>query len=232
MTHVRSGPAIEKILFLHDFLIRLSSDASKHACQHTGSSGQANNKQLIVLTNHTYMKKSLIISGLFFGLLLVVACGPSKQEAIDYNDAIIDQQAAVMDKINEMFDSFDHFSTPDSMDRAKTEACAAIASARTDIEKMLPFDGETALRDATVKLMDVYRSVMDNEITQMISIYKLDQALYTIEKKQEFEKLQNQALEKLTIELNKLKDIQLEFAKKYGFEDKLTSQQNASETKS
>jgi hypothetical protein len=152
------------------------------------------------------------------GLMLIAACGPTKDQAITYNDAITDEHALVMDKFDALFASYDEYENPSAMDNAYTDAVNAVDAATKNFEAMKDFDGETAFRDEAIALMKVYKSLLDNEFKQMIVIYKLPEDQYTEEKKAEWQGLRDEAVRKMDEGLAKIKAEQEKFAAKYNFE--------------
>lgn len=155
---------------------------------------------------------------LLTGTTFFVSCGPTADQAISYNDAIIDEQIAIIDNITAVFESFKDVDHPDKMDIAYTEAVKQCETGTEVVSKMEGFDGSTAFRDEALSLFKVYKSVLDNELKQMIIIYNLPQEEYTPEKEEEWSTLYDAAFLKMDPGLEKLKAAQEEFGKKYNVE--------------
>jgi hypothetical protein len=168
------------------------------------------------------MKKILCALVLVLGVVILNSCGPTTEQATAYNDAIIDEQVAVMDKINAVYDAFKG-QDPASMDKAYTDAVNQVKTGTDVVSKMEKFGGSTEFRDGAIELFKVYQSVLDNEYKEMITIYKLPDEEYTPEQETKWNTLSDQALGKMDTALEKLKKIQADFAKKYKFEIETTS---------
>jgi hypothetical protein len=163
------------------------------------------------------MKKIFAAFSMVLAAMFLTSCGPSTDQAIAYNDAIIDEQVAIIDKIDFMYESFKNF-VPDEMDKAYSDALAQLETGTANVSKMDAFDGKTDFRDAAIELFKAYKSVFDNEFKEMITIYKLPDDQYTKEQEDKWNLLSDQAIKKMDAGLQKLKDIQAEFARKYKFE--------------
>ncbi len=163
------------------------------------------------------MRNTLSFTLILAVFTLITACGPSKEQARTYNDAITSEQVRVMEKFDALFAAFKNFEDMVALDAAYSETQKAVEDAAAHIREMADFDGKTYFRDAGVELMGTYKSVLDNEFRQMIDIYKLPEEAYTLEKKEEWAKLQEEAVRKMDEALEKIKATQETFAREYGY---------------
>lgn len=114
------------------------------------------------------MKKIRNSISILLLFLFVTAC--NQQNAVKYNDAIIQEQSKIMSKVLEFLSVMDK-------DMAKAEkvlkeaAVQAKASIKT-VSAMEDFDGSTELRDSALELFKFYLHVVENEYPEMISIIK------------------------------------------------------------
>ncbi len=150
-------------------------------------------------------------------MLAFTSCGPTTDDAINYNDAIIDEQANIIQTVDYMYESFKNFESAE-MDIAYEAAQNQIDSGTMIVSKMEPFDGSTAFRDSAIALFKLYKSVFDNEIKDMVAIYKLPDDQYTKDEEDKWNQLSEQAVKKMDEGLVRLKAVQSEFAGKHKFE--------------
>jgi hypothetical protein len=143
------------------------------------------------------MKKLMIALALLVFASVFSACGPTPEEGIAYNDAIIDEQEILMDKINAVYESFVNYEDMAGMDNALTAAQQQAVTALDNVKKMEAFDKKTDFRDAAITLFEIYKSVTLNELPQVIALYKLPEDQYTQEKKDEADKLIDQSIAKM-----------------------------------
>jgi hypothetical protein len=165
------------------------------------------------------MKRVYALISLLFVILAMTSCGPSSDKAMAYNDKIIDEQIAIIDRIDFMYESFKNF-VPEEMDKAYNGARMQIDSGIIRVSKMEAFDESTHFRDSAIILFNVYKSVFENEFKEMVSIYKLPDKKFTKEQKDKWMMLSDQAKKKMNDALQKLQQTQNAFTKKYKFKIK------------
>lgn len=161
------------------------------------------------------MKKryNILLTCLLF--LVLTSCGPSKEEAINYNDQIINEQAQIANKINSLNNSLTQ-DAPGLMDEAYLQALIQLDSGTVNIAKMDDFDGRSEFREACLKLFAVYKSVLQGEFKTMIDILKNSGAEINPEAKDQFHSVNEQASKKMEYGLKEFRSVQHEFADKYG----------------
>lgn len=150
--------------------------------------------------------------------MVVTSCGPTKEEAIAYNDKIIGEQVAIIDKIDKLYDAMKNYTDHEGLDRAHAAALKQIETSSGNVSKMEEFDGDTEFRDAALKLFAAYQSLLQNEMKKMVDYSKLPDDLYTNEVEDEFNKLSDIAINRMDEELKLLNATQFSFANKHKFE--------------
>ncbi len=163
------------------------------------------------------MKKLIIALSLLVFAAVFSACGPTPEQGVAYNDAIVDEQELVMDKINAVYEAMKNYENVSGMDQALTAAQQQAKAGLENVQKMDDFDGNTDFRDAGVKLFEIYKSVTMNELPQIVEIYKLPQEQYTQEKADEVDKLIEQSTKKMDEGMAAFQQVQDAFGAKYKF---------------
>jgi hypothetical protein len=162
------------------------------------------------------MKKMYLLLPLM--LLMLAACGPSKEEAIAYNDKIIDQQVLLIDKINSLEKSMEVWDDHAGMDRAYIAAIKQLEESTEVVSKLEKFDGSTEFRDGALKLFGIYKSVLDNEYKEMVALYKLSDEQFTTKVEDKWNSIHDAAMKKMDDGLNELRAVQTAFSEKYEFQ--------------
>ncbi|MFH2095292.1 MAG: hypothetical protein ABIJ16_06290 [Bacteroidota bacterium] len=163
------------------------------------------------------MKKLLLLAPVIAAILVVLAsCGPTSQQAVDYNDAIILKQIAIFDAINELDAAYENY-VPEEMDAAMEEALLVTNDGIAFLDGLEPFDGSTEFKDHAMELFKVYKNVLENEFSRMIEIYKLPEDLYTQDEMDEWEELYDDAYDRMNKALQVFNLYQATFAEKYNF---------------
>jgi hypothetical protein len=164
------------------------------------------------------MKKTITLMLFVIVATVLTSCGPTKEEAIAYNDKIINEQVNIIDKINALYDAMKNYEYHYGMDYAYAEALKQADKGTEVVGKLEKFGGSTEFRDEALKLFGTYKSIMQNEIKKMIDINKLTDDMYTEEAQAEFDKLADISSKKMEDGLQELNAVQQKFADKYKFE--------------
>jgi len=161
------------------------------------------------------MKNSTLTLLLLMSILY--ACAPSVEQAIKYNDDIIAKNEAIQAKLNVLTDSYDKF-IPEEMDKAYAEALKSTQEGIEFINKLEAFDKDTSFKAGALSLFKTYQSILEVEHKRLIELLKLPSSQYGEAQVAEYDKLREEANKKPDIEVNKLTEIQANFAKKFKFE--------------
>jgi hypothetical protein len=164
------------------------------------------------------MRKTITL--ILFAILatVVASCGPTKEEAIDYNDKIIKEQVAIIDKIDKLYDAMKDYTDHQGLDSAYAAAQKQIESSTDIVSKLEKFGDDTEFRDAALKLFATYRSLLQNEMKKMVDFSKLPDEQYTNEVEDEFNKLSDITIGRMDEDLKQLNAAQVTFANKHKFE--------------
>ena len=164
------------------------------------------------------MKKTLLFSIVSIMVMAFTACGPTKEEAITFNDKIINEQVLIIEKINLLYDALEKYEDHNGMDFAYSEALKQLETGTNVVSKLEKFGGSNDFRDGALQLFEIYKSVLQNEFKRMIDLSKLPDEQYTSEQEDEYKMLHQVVSKKMDDGLKDLNEIQREFAAKYKFE--------------
>jgi hypothetical protein len=167
------------------------------------------------------MKKLFaIISSLFVSAILV-SCGPSTDDAVKYNDELVNQQTKVFEKETALIEAISK-NMPEKLDLLYGDLKKQIDESIAAVDKMESFDGKTDFKDAAMKVFTAYKEVVDNEYKEMIKYSKVPDTLYTPEDDDKVIALSKKIDDKLNKSVDDFVQVQKSFAEKYKFE--LTSE--------
>jgi len=164
------------------------------------------------------MKKlfTTIIGSLFVSAILV-SCGPTTDDAIKYNDALVDQQKKVLQKESALIEVISK-NTPDKLESSYNDLLNQIKESAEIVQKMEAFDGKTDMKDAVLKVFEAYKNAAENDYIEMINLAKTPDALYTQETDDKVIDLSKKIDDKLNKAVDAFIVKQKEFAEKYKFE--------------
>jgi hypothetical protein len=155
---------------------------------------------------------------IFVSLFLLYSCKPSKEDAIKYNDQIIDEQTALNLKIEALNKSFKKWSSADSLDICWVNALDQAEKSLKKLDEMKDFHGNSDLRIGAINLFKVYKAVISTEFKEMVRIYKMPDEFYTKEQELKWSNLSDDAFNKMDKAISEMSNIQQKFAKEFGFE--------------
>lgn len=160
------------------------------------------------------MKQLFIIAVIF---TLFVSCGPSKDDAVKYNDAIVEQEMLIINKEDSLIEAISR-NQSDKAERLYKDFVSQINSSTEKINKTDAFDHEKAFREAALELFKSYKSAAENEYADMMKITRIPDEVYTKEDDDKLIDLSKTVFDKLNIELGKFSKAQKNFADKYKLE--------------
>lgn len=160
------------------------------------------------------MKKTFLP---FLGILLfLVACGPTKDDAINFNDQVVGAQKDCLGAESDFYNvcdglNADEIKTALVAFKTKVKVCVARAEATTSNED---FD---AYRQSVVNLLKEYENMMEKEFTEYAGLYSIPTEEYT----EDDEVRQKELADKINTSLDLLNknfiSEQKRFADKWGF---------------
>jgi hypothetical protein len=133
----------------------------------------------ILQASMTFMNKT-ILSCAAGAMLLFAACGPTKDDAIRYNDSLIAIETSLTPVYNAFIDQTDGHNV-DSL-KLTYEAFAAKAKASFgEVQNMQPFAEKREYLDAIVTYFKTINDLAQNEGRQLVDILSKDSAQVTEE---------------------------------------------------
>jgi hypothetical protein len=147
---------------------------------------------------------------------ILVACGPTVEQAIKYNDEIISKSEEIKLKLNALLDSHDNF-IPEQTDNVYQDALKSTKEGIEFLNKLEPFDKDTTLKAGALSLFKTYESVLEVEHKRLIELMKLPDNKYGDSEVAEYARTRDEAHKKVEYEIQKLLKVQQEFAKNHHF---------------
>ncbi len=144
----------------------------------------------------------------------LAGCAPSPKQASKYNNMLISQQRAVIDKMDNLIASFTTYNSQEMHD-AYNALIKQINHSLDTLQKVKAFDGSTEFRDTTIKLIRFYKQVSENELRQVMDLLSKPQNEYTSEDAVKVSRLMMEAQDKVSAANERFKKYQESFAKKY-----------------
>lgn len=161
------------------------------------------------------MRKSFLV--ILFMLLINCILAQNVDKAIKYNDAIIDKNNEVITAFEALMETYAKFD-PNEMDKAYSDAMLKVQDAISFAKKLTAFQSDATFRDGAFTLFKAYKSFLEIEHKRIIELLKLPDTRYGEKEVAEYEQLINSINEKNEQEMNKLIQIQNDFAKKHHFD--------------
>ncbi|MFA6923510.1 MAG: hypothetical protein WC223_04575 [Bacteroidales bacterium] len=162
------------------------------------------------------MFKQLLISlNCAFAFIIFFSCNSStSKDAAKYNDSLVAHQLRITDKIDLLDSTFADYKS-DKMDKAYSEAMKQVLTSIEKIGKINAFNDERELKEAMLKLFEIYKSVLENEYSKIIALNKLSETNFGTAEEKKIEKLSSEIDNKLNSALTEFEKKQKEFAAKY-----------------
>lgn len=161
------------------------------------------------------MKTLFLISALV--VFAVYGCGPTAQEAADYNDEIVAHQKLVMEKITELDNAIGNFDGS-QMDKTFDIVNSTVDKALEEMNSMENFNGEESLKKAAVSYFETFKVLLGEFYPKLMEVFRLPPDNYTSTEKRIADSIQliinTKHKESQTVLIN----AQSEFAKKHNFE--------------
>jgi hypothetical protein len=159
------------------------------------------------------MKNLLFIIGLFF--VLDVSAQDDEfnlKNAGDYNNFIMKEMSAAVQKNFEYLSFIVHSEAYDQMDDKRKEVVKQIVEAKEKVSQMPPLDGDTRLRDESIEVLNEYKNAFELDYKQIIGLKKKSKESFDAMK--EYFKAEDEAEEKLNKATQKLRKAQRLYASK------------------
>ena len=163
------------------------------------------------------MKK--VILTLAVASALFTSCGPSQNDAIAYNDKIVDIQKALLPVQDACVDQIDGHNK-DSLKIVQAQFSEKSKNALEECQKLKDFNGKREYLDASLDYFKVTQSLADNEGKQIMQIMTKDSSQVTEKDASDVTAFATKFDAEYTKVLKKVQDAQVAFAKEWKFEIK------------
>jgi len=157
----------------------------------------------------------------FLTFTLLVAlfsqCSPTTEEALDYNDKLIEDETKIMNVITALEEVMTTFN-PTKISIVMNDAKKQLKISRASLENMRGFDGDTEFYDATMGLYDMFDNQLNTEYKMQYEICKNNVGNIGQEQLLELGQLQKQIDDSYNFVFGKFLSAQKNFSKKWKFE--------------
>ena len=160
------------------------------------------------------MKKYFLPSiGLLF---LLIACGPTKDDAVKFNDRIVSVQKMCLAAEGSFYDVCDKLNA-DDIKKALADFKSNVTTCAEKIEKIEAHESFDAYKQSAVNLLKSYKGMLDVEFTEYARLYSVPSEVFN----KDDEANQKELVVKINISLDLLNknfiEEQKRFADKWGF---------------
>jgi hypothetical protein len=146
----------------------------------------------------------------------MAACNMEANEAVEYNDRLVEMQGSLLQSVSKLEDSFGEYKAED-MDSSYRSFIATIQSQKGELEKLGHFEGDSTLYIATRELLQEYEDLATTEYAELISYMKIPDSLYTVQDQERSFALLDQVTERRKSVHEDFIQAQKEFGEQYGF---------------
>lgn len=161
--------------------------------------------------------KNTLLLGTAMLMLILSSCKPTKEEALKYNDAIIDQQIAVMDEINRLDDALYSYDGA-KMDIAFKKLDTQLKTSMEKVQKMEDLGGKSDFKDAAIVYFKQIQEGMVAELVPAMNQFRKPADEATEEDDDKADALYDKFLERLRKAFDPFVAAQNKQAKEYGYE--------------
>ena len=160
--------------------------------------------------------KNFAIAFIFvlLGSFFFTACGPSKDDAIKYNDTLISLQELIVEKDDVFLNSQGN---ADSLKMAHTELLNQVNATIKATEKIGAFDDYNDFHKACLEFLGNYKGVVEKEYTILMSVVSKPDSLISLEDNELYDSAYDVSIDKIEMAAARLNTAQEEFAKKFNF---------------
>jgi len=158
---------------------------------------------------------TILFITLFF--LLIISCQPSTEDAIKYQDGIIEQQVLLNEKFSELISSYDSY-VADEMDAAYKLTLDQLNKGIEYVSKTEGFEQEAYFKEGALAFFNSYKEVLENEHKKIIELLKLPEDSYGHDEIKEVQMLRDRSNIKIDKAFEDMLAVQKKFTKKYHIE--------------
>ncbi len=168
--------------------------------------------------------------GVLFLLLLAGACGKKEysvtsadgqelQGPAAYNDYLVAEQNRIIQRFSELNKAYESYDR-DEINRARQALLKEIDEVIATVEKLPPYEGDTALRDAALEMFRYYRQLTEKELKSIGELLSKGEERITESDIDEMDRLYNRFRKEIKSYEISFSDAQRAFANKYGMKIK------------
>lgn len=153
---------------------------------------------------------------LFFISFLLISCGPTSEDAAKYNDALVAQEAKVLNAEMLLTTALIKNQPSAVIDSAYNKLVKQLQLSADSVKNAASFDGATTLKDALLELFTTYNTVTTKDYPEIIKLNKINDTLVTMA--EDFDKkiaITDRIDSVLNGAVDKFEKVHWDFAKKY-----------------
>lgn len=156
------------------------------------------------------------IIGIILCVWSMAACQTEANEAVEYNDQLVEMQGSLLQSVSRLEESFGDYEAQE-MDSSYRSLMATIQSQKGELEKLGHFQGDSTLYIATRELLQEYEDLATSEYAELISYMKIPDSLYTVQDGERSFTLLDEVNERRNEVHEEFILAQKEFGEQYGF---------------
>ncbi|MCQ2973985.1 MAG: hypothetical protein MJ211_04170 [Bacteroidales bacterium] len=157
------------------------------------------------------MKK---IFGFLMFVCVLTSCGPTRQEAADYNDRVIELQRLVITKYDALLETYDTY-VASKMDDALIEFEEQIDLSEKAVKAIPIIESAEYYTAEILNYFEVYKSIAENESRELVRLYKVPENEFSSEMRVQWDALYKQSDDKAKAADKKLQEVQTKFAEQF-----------------
>lgn len=158
------------------------------------------------------MKKLLAIP---FFLLIMLACGPSKNQVINFNDEVVESVSKCSKAEKTFFETCSTYN-PTAISAALNIFTKACKDSKSELEGKKPHEDLTKLKESALHLVTTYVG-LEKEYAEYARLYSIPTGDYTAEDEKQTSSTAGKINDAINAEYDAFKATQKEFSEKYGY---------------
>ena len=155
-------------------------------------------------------------TAVIFISLLFVACGPTSEDAAKYNDALVAQEAKVLNAEMVLTTALIKNQPAAVIDTAYNKLTKQLKLSTDSVKNAASFGGASTLKDALLELFATYNTVTTTDYPEIIKLNKINDTVATLA--EDFDKkikITDRIDSVLNGAVDKFEKVHWDFAKKY-----------------
>lgn len=118
--------------------------------------------------------KKIFFAALVLMSFVFVSCGPTVDQAIEHNDAIVADQKAVLNFREEVADLIFNYASNEEINKKHSDYSTFLATTLKKYEDMAAFDKKDVFRLAMIDFLKAYQGICDGQFKKFIELYLSD----------------------------------------------------------